>query len=266
MKKCFGIVSWFPEVEPDRSQRQERLNRLFKQLNNLWPDIDILIITQNWKTFKPIDISNKIIRKDFEEGLGILKARQTLREEFLKSNYDYLIMMDDDCIIKIDTDTAANEYIEELDKHPNGFCFIHAVNKGEDYKYDPYIGAQLNLCAISKFIYTKEPMVPINPQKNEGYEDAIFATLLHHKYSKYEFVPPKDIRPIQFMNRSEIAPSTWCYRDKKNFSLIHANTNRIKDYIVTHKDLPSNLGAFIEKERKNPDNFADGKKGCYLYF
>jgi hypothetical protein len=35
MKKCFGIVSWFPDKEPARTQRQNRINRLFTQLNNL---------------------------------------------------------------------------------------------------------------------------------------------------------------------------------------------------------------------------------------
>jgi hypothetical protein len=47
LKKCFGIPSWLPDKEPDRSLRIERINRLFKQLNDLWPDIDILVIAQN---------------------------------------------------------------------------------------------------------------------------------------------------------------------------------------------------------------------------
>lgn len=176
LKKCFGIPSWLPEKEPDRLQRQERLNRLFNQLNNLWPDTDILVIAQNWLDFKPIKTKNKQIIKTYEP-LGILKARQILREEFLKLGYDYLIMLDDDAIIKCDNDHAHLDFIDEIDKHPQGFCFIH----GNNSKYHPYIGAQLNLCAISKFIYENEPMVPIDPQKNEGYEDSIFACLLHHK-------------------------------------------------------------------------------------
>ena len=265
MKKCFGIVSWLPDDKPDRTERQDRINRLFKQLNDIWPDIDILLITQNWKTFKPIDISNKIVRKDFEEGLGILKARQTLREEFLKSEYEYLIMMDDDCIIKT-TEEAAKQYIEELNKHPQGFCFINSKTKRGDYKYNPYIGAQLNLCAISKFIYEQEPMVPLDPQKDEAYEDLTFATLLHHKYFKYEFIPPKDIRPIQFMNKEENAPSTWCHRDKRNLGIIHANSYRICDYIVRYKDLPKNLDDYIVRVEKQPEYTADGKNNCYLYF
>ena len=91
LKKLFGIPSWLPDKEPDRTQRQGRINRLFKQLNDLWPSIDILVIAQNWQDFKPIKTKNKQIIKTYEP-LGILKARQTLREEFLKLDYDYIIM------------------------------------------------------------------------------------------------------------------------------------------------------------------------------
>ena len=54
LRKVFGIPSWLPDKEPDRSQRKERINRLFKQLNDLWPNIDILVVAQNWQDFKPI--------------------------------------------------------------------------------------------------------------------------------------------------------------------------------------------------------------------
>lgn len=47
MRKVFGIPSWLPDKEPDRTMRKERLNRLFKQLEQLWPDVDILVIAQN---------------------------------------------------------------------------------------------------------------------------------------------------------------------------------------------------------------------------
>lgn len=47
MNKAFGIVSWLPDKEPARQMRKDRLERLLKQIDELWPDIDILIITQN---------------------------------------------------------------------------------------------------------------------------------------------------------------------------------------------------------------------------
>lgn len=47
MNACFGIPSWLPDKEPDRTQRAIRLNKLLKQLDDLWPDVDILIVAQN---------------------------------------------------------------------------------------------------------------------------------------------------------------------------------------------------------------------------
>ena len=260
MKKVFGIPSWLPDTEPARTQRKERINRLFKQLNDLWPDIDILVIAQNWKDFKPIETKNKQIIKIYPE-LGILKARQTLREEFLKLDYDCIIMFDDDAIIKCDNDHAHIDFMNEVDKHKDGFCFIH----GKNNKYHPYIGAQLNLCAISRYIYEKEPMVDIDPQKNEGYEDTIYACLLHHKWHKYEFIPPATIRPIQFQNRDEKAPSTWSNIKRPQY-LIAKNSNRIQEYIVEHKCFPEDYKSMIEKERKQPEHTYMGRKDCFLYF
>ena len=267
LKKVFGIPSWLPDNEPDRTQRAERINRLFKQLNDLWPDVDILVIAQNWKNFKPIETKNKQIIKKFP-ALGILGARHKLREEFLKAGYDYLIMMDDDCIIQIDNEQAPVDYMAELDKHPNGFCFIRPSGKvrGSNAKYHPYIGAQLNLCAISKYIYEREPMVNIDAQKNEGYEDSIYACLLHHKWAKYEFIAPATIRPIQFMNHNEKVPSTWANIRRPQY-LIAKNTHRIQDYIIAHKEFPPNYKSMIEKEYKQLETEPDGhKKDCYLYF
>lgn len=260
MKKVFGIPSWLPDNEPDRTQRAARINRLFKQLNDLWPDIDILVIAQNWKDFKPIETKNKQIIKTYEP-LGILKARQTLRDEFLAAGYDYIIMFDDDAIIKCDNDHAHKDFMNEVDKHPNGFCFIH----GQNNKYHPYVGAQLNLCAISRFIYEREPMVEIDAQKNEGYEDTIFACLLHHKWAKYEFIPPTTIRPVQFQNKNEKVPSTWSNVARPH-DLLARNSNKLQEYIVEHKRLPENYRSMLEKEYKQPEHTYMGKKDCFLYF
>ena len=264
LKKCFGIPSWLPDREPDRSLRQERINRLFKQLNDLWPGIDILVIAQNWQDFKPIETKNKQIIKTYKP-LGILKARQTLREEFLKLGYDYIIMFDDDAIIKCDNSHAHLDFIEEINKHPQGFCFIH----GHNSEYHPYIAAQLNLCAISKFIYKNEPMVDVDPQKKEGFEDSIYACLLHHKWGKYEFTPPTGIKPIQFQNPHEVAPSTWFNeaRSTGNLSYMSKNTHKIQEYIVKNKKFPEHYKDMIESPRPDLGRNSDGsEKGAYLYF
>ena len=84
LKKCFGIISWFPDNEPNRSQRIERLNKAFKQLQDVFGnDIEFLIVAQNWKDYKlPESIKNVTIFK--YNKLGILGARKMLRKHFLE--------------------------------------------------------------------------------------------------------------------------------------------------------------------------------------
>lgn len=226
MKKCFGIVSYFPWEQPERKQRQDRLDRLIRRLSDLWPDIPIMIISQQWKYYN-LDkkCKNEVIRFDYAK-LGILGARQILRKHFLESQFDYIIMLDDDALFELDNNNVAQEYINEIDNHPNGFCFLQ------------YDNSQLNLCAISKHIYEQEPIPNIDPQKSEGFEDKIWATLLHYKYSDKEFAAPKGIRCIHFKNPIEVVPSTWASEQKYNWRQLRANTLEIVAYIAENKELP----------------------------
>ena len=236
MKKVIGIVSWLPDNEEARTQRIDRLERLFKQLDIYFKDVPIMIIAQNWKDYKlPNSLNANVF---YYSKLGILKARKTLREKFLESNYDYLIMCDDDCIIE-STVEATKNYLDEMDNHPNGFCFIQ------------YDAAQLNLCAISRYIYEREQMVDVDPQKNEGFEDLIWSCLLHYKYSDLEF-HITGVKHIQFNNPNESAPSTWANDEKRNWDMMLKRSNR---YIEEFKKGNYSINVFtpITKEvlRKN---------------
>ena len=127
-------------------------------------------------------------------------------------------MLDDDAIIQCDVNTAPQDYINELNNHPNGFCFIKGNGSSP---YTPYNDSQLNLCAVSRYIYEKEPIPNVDPQKSEGFEDRIWSTLLHFKYDVFEFDAPNTIRSIHFRN-PEInkyggeVPSTWSKAQKYN--------------------------------------------------
>lgn len=231
---CFGIVSYFPWEQPERKQRQDRLDRLIKRLSELWPDIPIMIISQQWKFYNPEKLcKNKLIRFDYPK-LGILKARQELRKHFLESDYDYLIMFDDDALIEGDADLA-KKYIEELDKHPEGFCFIKGNGSSP---YTAYNDSQLNLCAISRYIYEKEPIPNIDPQRSEAFEDRVWSTLLHFKYADKEFDAPEGLKCVHFKNSNEPVPSTWSEEKKYNWRQMRKNTLDIETYISEHKELP----------------------------
>jgi hypothetical protein len=125
-----------------------------------------------------------------------MKARNLLREKFLELGYDYLIMFDDDAIIEC-KNNANKQYLQLLNDNPNGFCFI--PGKGSS-KYTNYNDSQLNLCAISRYIYENEPLPTVDPQKSEAFEDRLWSTLLHFKYNNLEFLPPADIKCIHFKN------------------------------------------------------------------
>ena len=71
--------------------------------------------------------------------LTILGARHVLRKKFLDADYDYIIMLDDDAVIQLDYPEAANEYLAEIDKHPEGFCFVHSQDHWHDCDDYPHV-------------------------------------------------------------------------------------------------------------------------------
>lgn len=96
-KFVIGIVSYFPDNI--REQRINRFNDLINKISEVFPNLDVFIIAQNWKDYLPHSSTNKLICVKYNYKLGILGARNKLRDRFINSNYDYLIMFDDDNII-----------------------------------------------------------------------------------------------------------------------------------------------------------------------
>lgn len=175
LTKVIGIISYLPNNPQERKIREKRLDALLLQLDELWPSVPILIIAQNWGSYSAPIIANQIIMDRHENGLGILGARNRLREKFLELGYEYLIMLDDDISIKLLSPYAAQEYMFAIDSHPDGFMFMR-----NDM-------AQLSLCAISRFIYEMEPMTQVNPSKGEGHEDDIWCYTLRVKYPQFRY-------------------------------------------------------------------------------
>ena len=235
---CFGIISWLPDKETDREARIKRLNRLISQLNNYWPSISIMIIAQNWKDFNILKLTNRQIIFEYPP-LGILKARQTLRKHFLESKFNYIILFDDDAIIESNNNDHI-EYIHRIMNHPKGFAFV----KGSNNEICPYAHSQLNLCAISRYIFEKEDFPNIDPQKSEGFEDRIFSTLLHYKYNDLEFDVPQGLRHTHFKNPKENCPSTWAGEKQYNWEYMSNNTLHIEKFIRTNHKLPDDIKSY----------------------
>ena len=200
-----------------------------------------MIIAQNWQDYK-VPSNNPNIRVFYYDKLGILKARFTLRDRFLESEFDYLVMCDDDCRPYGDP----TSFIKGMESHPDGFAYREdAAGKA--------LPSQLNLFAISKSLYTKEPMVNIDPQKSEGFEDDIFTTLLTYKYPdlRWHFT---NFGSNHFRNPNLTGgspPSTWASDPNNKWQKLYANTKayieRIKngDYFFEKKSIDQPIDLVI---------------------
>jgi glycerol-3-phosphate cytidylyltransferase len=157
--------------------------------------------------------------------LGITGARKQLRELFINSDQDYLIMLDDDCAIR-GIQEEGKKFIDEIEAHPDQYCIKR-----------PKL---LKLLAISRSIYSQMEFPNINPEANEGYEDAIFCEMLKALFPEKEFKSAS--RLIEFSNSATDPNSTWRneYKTTINRTQLSTNTrNIVNDFKKDHKITPS---------------------------
>ena len=260
-KKVFGIVSYFPDNDTayhieTRRERSRRFSELLLTLEKYWPNIDILIIAQNWQDFTIPTIKNKVIRYDYDK-LGITGARRELRSKFLESNYDYLIMLDDDAMITCEDPSA---YISEIDNHPDGIGVIR------------HHSCSLMLCAISKYVYSRIDMPDIEAEKGQTFEDDLFVARCFAQFPDKAFDFPKEcITETSFKYTGEGAcPSSWAKENKYDWdgmrrvskSLIDA-ANR-KSFKEDNKDNEIDIVIpFVNSADKNWRNDFSKATGIY---
>ena len=164
MNICIGIISYLPEDGESRSIREEKLKTLVSKCDELF-NLPIMIIAQNWKDFSLE--SNNVNTIKYDNALGIVEARKTLRSKFLESNYDYLIMLDDDCKIS-GSKEAANLYIDQIKAHPDGCGMFNFT--------------LLKLFAISKDLFSKVNFGDGRVEDGDFFEDILFVNTLQKKY------------------------------------------------------------------------------------
>ena len=142
-----------------------------------------------------------------------------LRKKFLESNFDYLIMLDDDCELEGED---ASKYLEQIDQNPG--CWIE------------YAGSLLKLFAISREVFAQIDYEDISLERREGYEDWVFYEKLKAKFPELQ----RRFRAVgitQNSNSTADPYSTWyrnesvdlndllektgeiCYQHNPNFSL-----------------------------------------------
>lgn len=232
MSKVIGIISYFPDKQPDRDLRIDRFNSLLLTLDRLFKGIPILVVAQNWKDYVP---NRDIISYKFDK-LGILMARRTLRELFLLSNYENMITMDDDVMI---SGESGNLFLKQIDDNPNSmgvFCWEHS---------------QLNLLYISKHIYSQVDLPDIDPEKDQGFEDVVFTYNCKQLFPNNVFTfMDTGLTETSFRYTGpDKVPSTWAggYHDWKK---LRGNTKKIKESIEKNVILGNALSSVI-----NPNSY-----------
>lgn len=192
--KVIGIISYLPDDEHIRKARFEKLCRLIETCNQLF-NLPIHIIIQNYreeesqiKEYKNVALSPNYTR------CGIVGARKKLREWFLSTPYDCLIMLDDDCEI-VGTKEGAKQYLDMINSHP-GY-------------YGMFKGYQLKLFSIDKVLLSQVDFIDVNPENSEGFEDTLFVEKLHKKFPKrgFSFYEVKNLKEISTGVGDEL--STW---------------------------------------------------------
>jgi hypothetical protein len=170
--KVIGIISWLP-FDDTRKIRQERLESLLVQCDNLF-NLPIIIISQNWDP--SVKTTTNCIVYSYDK-LGITGARKKLREKFIESNYDYLIMLDDDCEL-IGTKDDADKYLNQID-NKNGYIGI-------------FKGTLLKLFAMPRTLMELVSYEDIEAEKGEGFEDLVFVETCKKKFPGKNFIFSKN--------------------------------------------------------------------------
>lgn len=228
MKICIGIISYIPDKLTQKIARRNSISDLIGTINKIFSGIPIIVIAQNWDDFT-VNSTNELIRYNYEKPLGILGARKVLREKFLESEYDYLIMLDDDCKL---VGNSGEDYLKEIKLHPNGFGW--------------FSNHLLKLFAISKYIYSQIEMPDIDAEKLQGFEDKIFISMCRIRFPELEFEFDRHKLDEISYGDTQGPPSTWWNSNiSKHRQELRTKTNDyIKSYAKKYNssfDIPAGL-------------------------
>lgn len=194
MNICIGIISYFPDDPNLRKERVTRANKVIDDCNRLF-NLPIIIIAQNWKNINCI-YDNATIYK-YDNKLGITGARKELRRKFLESNYDYLIMLDDDAKL-IGTPEDAKFYIYQITQHPGA-------------NYGVYKAMLLKLFAISKEMFREIDYPDGEAENGDFFEDMYLIMALEKKWPERKFLFSRG--SLNDVSDSANDPnSTWYYK------------------------------------------------------
>ena len=189
MSIMIGQISYLPNNEL-RTKRFEAARTQIEWLHKVLPNVKITSVLQNY-TQDECDMLGSDMYLSYDTPIGAGRARNKILEKFYNSNYDWLLLCDDDTIL--DDKYHCENFIEELSNNEKKFSGIDAVSAIEP-EYHPYKKLnyedkgnlthfkfeprELNSGSATSFIrnikkfYGKEIYFPnIDANKGEGRED-----------------------------------------------------------------------------------------------
>ena len=190
MSILIGQISYLPPNEL-RTKRLQVARFQIEWFNKILPNTKIISVAQRYDLH---DYMNGVQYFEYENGIGAGAARNIILKEFYNSDYDWLLLCDDDTII--DDKYYPEYFIKELVNNREKFKDVHAISALEPeyhpykllnfkdkgnlthYKFEP---RELNSGSATSFIqnvkkfYGKELYYPnVDASKGEGREDMEF--------------------------------------------------------------------------------------------
>lgn len=208
-KTVIGIISYLPDNVEKKNKRLCLLFNLLSKCYNLF-QLPVIIIAQNWKS-ELVRVPWATIYR-YDDKLGIVNARKELRRVFLESNYDNLIMLDDDSIIKGNNEDG-KKYLEQIEYNPGLF-----------YEFQ---GTLLKLFAISREVFEKQDFIEVNPELEEGFEDRVFVNALRKRFPDKRYIFNKYSLSEESISTDD-SLSTW-HTNQDNKKMLEKTEELIKN-------------------------------------
>ena len=133
MSIMIGQISYLPNNEL-RTKRLTASRTQLEWFNNLLPNTKTMVVAQAY-TSDELPDKNKYDVLAYDEPIGAGPARNKVLEYFYQSDYDWLLLCDDDTIL--DAKYHYENFIFEIVNNPEKFKGIDAVSAVEP-EYHPY--------------------------------------------------------------------------------------------------------------------------------
>lgn len=126
MSICIGIISYMPDDWDKRKVRLKQHQEQLAWLDRVLPEKPMLVVAQKYHDYEVEDCQrlypHTVIRH--EEGIGPARARDELLKVFYKSDYDHLLILDDDATVY--PYYCCEDIFKEIDENPDKFAKIDA--------------------------------------------------------------------------------------------------------------------------------------------